>query len=42
MHFRGNVEDRSAVVAVSEAIMRQIASLAEDSERRMKAVLGKT
>ena len=42
MHFKGNVEDRRHVAAVSEDIMRQIISLAQESERRVKAVLGRT
>jgi hypothetical protein len=39
MRFSGDVEDRGRVAAVSEDIMRQIISLAEESERRVKAVL---
>ena len=42
MHFKGNVKDRRHVAAVSEDIMRQIISLAQESERRVKAVLGRT
>ena len=41
MHFRGDVEDRGQVTAVSEDIMRQIKSLAQESERRVKAVLNR-
>jgi 1-acyl-sn-glycerol-3-phosphate acyltransferase len=41
MRFKGDVEDRGHVTAVSEDIMRQIMSLAQESERRMKAVLGR-
>jgi 1-acyl-sn-glycerol-3-phosphate acyltransferase len=41
MHFKGDVEDRGQVAAVSEDIMRQIVSLAQESERRVKAVLGR-
>ena len=37
MHFQGNVEDRRQVAAVSQDIMQQIISLAQESERRVKA-----
>ena len=40
MHFKGDVEDRGHVAAVSEDIMQQIVSLAQESERRVKAALG--
>jgi 1-acyl-sn-glycerol-3-phosphate acyltransferase len=39
MHFDGDVEDREHVVSISEQIMRQIMSLAQESERRVEAVL---
>jgi 1-acyl-sn-glycerol-3-phosphate acyltransferase len=39
MHVRGDVEDRGHVTAISEDIMRQITFLAQESERRVKAVL---
>jgi 1-acyl-sn-glycerol-3-phosphate acyltransferase len=42
MHFKGDVEDRGRVAVVSEDIMRQITSLAQESERRVRAVLGTT
>jgi 1-acyl-sn-glycerol-3-phosphate acyltransferase len=41
MQFSGDVEDRGYVAAVSEDIMRQIISLAQESERRVKAVLSR-
>jgi 1-acyl-sn-glycerol-3-phosphate acyltransferase len=40
MRFEGDVEDRRCVATVSEDIMRQIISLAQESERRVKALLG--
>jgi hypothetical protein len=42
MHFKGDVEDHGRVAAVSDDIMRQIKALAQESERRVKAVLGRT
>lgn len=39
MRFEGDVEDRARVVAVSEQIMLRIMSLAQESERRVTAVL---
>jgi 1-acyl-sn-glycerol-3-phosphate acyltransferase len=42
MHFEGDVEDRRHVVNVSEDIMRRIVSLAQESESRVKALLGRT
>jgi 1-acyl-sn-glycerol-3-phosphate acyltransferase len=42
MHFEGNVEDRRHVVNISEDIMRQVVSLAQESESRVKALLGTT
>jgi 1-acyl-sn-glycerol-3-phosphate acyltransferase len=42
MHFRGDIEDRGHVTAISEDIMRQITFLAQESERRVKAVLSRT
>jgi 1-acyl-sn-glycerol-3-phosphate acyltransferase len=40
MHFRGDIENRDHVVSVSEQIMGQIMSLAQESERRVNAALG--
>jgi 1-acyl-sn-glycerol-3-phosphate acyltransferase len=42
MHFEGNVEDRRHVVNISKDIMRQVVSLAQESESRVKALLGTT
>ncbi len=42
MYFKGDVEDRRHVATVSEDIMRQIMSLAQESECRVKAILGRT
>jgi hypothetical protein len=42
IHFQGDVEDRHHVSAISEAIMRQIISLAQESERRVKAAFAGT
>ena len=41
MYFQGDVEDRRYVATVSEEIMRQIISLAQESEQRVKAALGR-
>jgi hypothetical protein len=42
MHFEGDVTDRGHVDSISGDIMRQIASLAQESESRVKALLGRT
>ena len=41
MYFQGNVQDRRYVATVSEGIMRQIISLAQESEQRVKAAFGR-
>ena len=38
MHFEGDVEDREHVRGVSEQIMQQIMSLAQESEKRLTAL----
>jgi 1-acyl-sn-glycerol-3-phosphate acyltransferase len=42
MHFEGDVADRGHVDNISGDIMRQIVSLAQESESRVKALLGRT
>ena len=42
MHFEGDVADRGHVANISGDIMRQIVSLAQESESRVKALLGRT